>query len=230
MRTAELKVQERILNNKSENRRLRREGFVPAIVYGPEAENMGCAFDERDLKRTFKGHMNLNTILTLTSDSPKLNGRKVILKAIERDPVRWSYDHVDFYQISEKRPLTVKVPFEFQGTPVGVKLGGGILQVIRREVAIEALPHVIPEKIIVDIAGLELNNSLHIGEIKMPDGLKILDSLDYAIVSVSEPEKEEAPAPTTAAAPAEGAAAAPGTGAAAATGTAAAAPAAEAKK
>ncbi len=147
----------------------------------------------------------------------------MILKSVERDPARWTLDHVDFYEISDKRPLQVKVPLEFKGTPVGVKIGGGLLQIVRREVTVEALPSAIPEKIEVDVSNLELNNSLHLGDLQVPEGLKVVDSKTYTIASVSEPEKEEVVAAAPVAAEGAAAAAAPGTGAAAA-------PAAEAAK
>jgi len=235
MKSAELKVQERTVGNRSETRRLRRVGMVPAIVYGPDSGNIGCSFDERDLKRAFKGHFNLNTILTLQSDSKTLGGRRVIVKSVERDPVKWTMDHVDLYEISDKRPITIKVPLEYKGIPVGVKLGGGILQIVRREISIEALPTNIPEKIEVDISGLELNTSLHLSDVTFAAGLRVVDALTSTLASVAEPEKEEVVAAV--AATAEGAAAATatatGTGAAAATaaGTGAAAkPDAPAKK
>jgi len=219
MKSAELKVQERVVGNRSETRRLRRVGMVPAIVYGPDSGNIGCSFDERDLKRAFKGHFNLNTILTLQSESKTLAGRRVIVKTVERDPVKWTMDHVDLYEISDKRPITVKVPLEYKGTPVGVKIGGGILQIVRREISIEALPGNIPEKIEVDISGLELNNSLHLSEVTFAAGLRIVDALTSTLASVAEPEKEEVAVAAVTSADGAAAATATGTGSAASTAT-----------
>jgi large subunit ribosomal protein L25 len=206
MKTAELKVEERSIGCKSTNRRLRREGRVPAIIYGPESENTGCSFEERDLKKVFRGHISLNTIITFQSESKALSGKRVILKSLERDPVRWTLDHVDFYEISDKRPIQIKVPLEFKGVPVGVKIGGGIFQVIRRELSLLALPTSIPEKVEIDVSGLELNKSIHVADISVGAGIQIVDSKTYTICAVNEPEKEEAATPVAAAATPEAAA------------------------
>ena len=216
MKTAELKVEERSIGCKSTNRRLRREGRVPAIIYGPESDNVGCSFEERDLKKVFRGHISLNTIITFQSESKTLSGKRVILKSLERDPVRWTLDHVDFYEISDKRPIQIKVPLEFKGVPVGVKIGGGIFQVIRRELSVLALPTSIPEKIEIDVSALELNTSIHVSDISVGEGVQIVDSKSYTICAVNEPEKEEAvaPAAVAAATPDAAAAAAPAAGAA----------------
>lgn len=219
MKTASLSVEHREQGNKSLNRALRREARVPAVVYGPDGENLFCSFDDREIRRAFHGHLNANTIVTLHSPDTKLNGKRVILKDIQRHPVNWQTEHIDFYEISDKRALVLKVPLELKGIPVGVKIGGGILQVIRREVMIKGFPQDIPESIEVDISGLELNRSLHVSDIKAPEGITIVDSGAFTVAAVNEPEKEEAP--VVAAAAAEGAA---GEGAATATGTAAAAP------
>jgi len=214
MKTAELKVEPRQVASKSENRRLRREGFVPANVYGPGVKNAYCHFDERDLQKLFRGQSNMNLMISLKSSQPDLEGKRVILKSVERDPASWRALHADFYEINMSRPITVSVPLEFQGTPVGVKIGGGILQIVRRSIQVHALPDQLPEKIEVDISALEVGSSLHVSDLKTADSVEILDSGEYTLALVAEPQKEEEPVVV---APAEG------EGAAAASATAAAA-------
>ncbi|PIR23029.1 MAG: 50S ribosomal protein L25 [Deltaproteobacteria bacterium CG11_big_fil_rev_8_21_14_0_20_45_16] len=191
MKTAELQVAVRDTTKKTTNRKLRKEGFVPANVYGPGIKNAYCAFDDREFRKAYKGHSSASLILTLKSADQNLEGRKVILKSIERDPATWETVHVDFYQIDMNRALTVSVPLEFQGTPVGVKIGGGITQIIRRSVMIKALPGDLPESIVVDISGVELNHSLHVSDLKISDKIQVMDEAEYTLMSVVEPEKEE---------------------------------------
>jgi len=203
MKTAELKVQPRTAEHKSENKHLRAQGYVPANIYGPKVSNAFCAFDERDLFKLFKAHSSRNIIISLKSDAEHLEGKKVILKSLERDPVSWKPVHADFYQIDLSRPISVNVSLEFKGTPVGVKIGGGILQIIRRSIGIKALPEQVPESIEVNIEALELGDSLHVEDIKTPENVQITDELDYTVASIIEAEAEEE-VPTTAAVPAEG--------------------------
>lgn len=213
MLQAELPVFERVSGQKSKVKELRKNGLVPAVIYGPGIKNQSCTLSEKELKKVFKGDFGTNYILTLKSEVASLNGKRVVVKKLDRDPVKWSLDHVDFYEISLDRPLTVSVPLHFVGVADGVKNSGGILQVIRRSVKIRALPQDLPQAIEVDTSALAINQSLHLSDIKFDSKITVVDSLEFTIVSIVEPEKEEV---VVAAAPAEGAAAAAGTGTAAA--------------
>lgn len=204
MRTAELKVVQRSEGSKSENKKLRRQGLVPANIYGPGEKNAYCAFDERDLKRAIGNSSSGNLLLVLQSEAKEFNGRRVILKSLERDPVTWASLHADFYSVSLDRPIEVNVPLEFQGTPKGVKLHGGILQIARRSVSVRGLADDIPDSIQVDISELDVNKSMHVSDLKVSEKVKILDSGDYTLATVVEQAKEEIAAPAAAA---EGAAA-----------------------
>lgn len=228
MHQVQVNVVSRTPGKKAELKALRAGGLVPANIYGPGTETVACALKEKELRTAFKHDLDSNLLIELQSDTPALKGKKVILKKIDRSPT-WVMEHVDLYQIDMNRPLSARVPVHYVGVPEGVKNDGGILQVIRRFLQVEALPTDLPDFIEVDISTMKLNQTLHLSEIKAPAKVKILDSALFALVSVTEPEKEEVVA---AAAPAEGAAApAAGEGTAAAASTAAAAaPAKEEKK
>jgi len=216
MHSVQLKVIPRQAGSKSDIRRLRREGMVPASIYGPGIKNEACAFNERELRTAFKNDLSSAAIIELQSEANQLKGKKVILKTISRDPL-WKVEHIDLYEISMNRPLTVRVPLHYVGTADGVKNDGGILQVIRRQVLIQALPADLPDFIEIDVSAMKLNESLHLKDVKVPEKVKVMDSLDFTLVAVSEPEKEEVvAAPTAEAAAGEGTAAATGTAAAAA--------------
>jgi large subunit ribosomal protein L25 len=218
MQTVELEVIARNTGVKGDTKRLRNKGMVPANIYGPGIQNKFCAFSERELRSALKGDLGTNSILNLKAQDSALNGKKVILKNLEREPLSWKLTHADLYEIAMDRPLTVQIPFHYTGTPEGVKNDGGILQVIRRSVQIKALPADLPEFIEVDISGVGLAKSLHIRDVKFSDKFKVLDSGDFTIVAVVEAAEEEV-AVVAAAAEGEGAAAAAGTGAATAAGT-----------
>jgi large subunit ribosomal protein L25 len=230
MHQVQIKAVERKVGDKSTLKKIRSEGFVPAVIYGPGASNATCAVNEKELRTAFKNDLEQNAIIELQSDSASLKGKKVVLKELSRSSVLWNLEHIDLYEISMSRPLKIRVPFHYTGTPDGVKNDGGVIQVLRRTIQIEGLPGELPDFIEVDISALKINEALHINEIKLPQNIKVIDNVAIAIVSVMEPEKEEVATPAAAAA-GEGAAAAAGTTAAAgAAAPAAAAPAADAKK
>ncbi len=220
MQQAQLKVVSRDPKVSGQIQKLRGQGLVPANIYGPGLKNQSCAFSEKELRKTFNNDLGSNIVLNLESDSKELNGKKVVLKVVERHPSTWQVIHADLYEIQMDRPLTTSVALHYTGTPDGVKNDGGIFQVVRRSVKIRALPSDIPAFVEVDTSALKLGESLHLSEVKISDKITVLDSKEFAICSVVEPEKEEVVAPVAAAPGAEGAAA--GTGIAAAAGTAAA--------
>lgn len=226
MQQVQLTVETRTGGSKAELRRIRTQGKVPAVIYGPGKTNQYCAFSEKELRKAFQNNFDSNLMITLQGAGGTLVGKKVILKSLERSPVTWSLEHADFYEVSMDRPLIVPLAIHFTGTPEGVKTDGGILQILRRSVRIKALPGDIPEFIELDISQLKLNQTLHISDLKVSGKITLMDPPGFALASVAEPEKEEVVAPTAEAAAAEGAAAASGTaaaaGTAAASGTAAA--------
>lgn len=225
MHQVQVNVTPRKPGKKADLKLLRTKGLVPANIYGPGVKTEPCALSEKELRSAFKNDLDANLIIELQSSESTLKGKKVILKNISRSPM-WNVEHVDLYEISMNRPLTVRVPIHITGVPDGVKNEGGILQLIRRFFQVKALPNDLPDFIEVDVSAMKLNETLHVGEVKVSDKVKVLDNPKFAVVAVTEPEKEEVVAPVAAAegaaAPAgEGAAAAPSTGAPAAAGAAA---------
>ena len=184
MKIVELKATRREKTGKGVARRLRREGLLPAVIYGggrPEATHI--AISAKDVKK-IKHHHGLIR-LDIEGDE-----RICILKDIQYN---WLGDvpiHVDFQEVTFGETIEVTVELEFVGTPIGVAEEGGILEILKREVAIETLPKQIPEKIVVDISGLHAGDALHVGELPIPEGAKLADDPTETVVVVAEPEEE----------------------------------------
>src|SRR5262245_11357005 len=205
---------------KGSARRLRAEGLVPAVVYGRHLETpVHIAVNPVDVKKAIATPHRLNTLLSLKLDGQP--DRLVLLKDYQQDPVSREMLHADFIDVRENEQIKVNVPLVLTGKPVGVT-EGGILSQNRREVEVYALPAAIPEKIEADVSHLKIAQSLHINEVKLPEGVRVKSHVNYTIAVVSVPEKEEvAPVPAAAAAtPAAGAPAAGAPGAAPAAGDA----------
>jgi len=191
----------RVQKGKSAARRLRKQQEVPAVFYGPKNDPVTLAIKNADLQGVIK-HAALENIilgLEIESESGK-ETRNVMVKELQSDPIKDTYYHVDFYEISMDKAVTIDIPVHLVNTPVGVT-NGGMLQHIRREITISALPDKLIDHIEADVSGLEIGETVHLEDIQMPEGVSTtLDgSLAIAVVAaptvsaeVAEEEGEEA--------------------------------------
>lgn len=201
-------------SGKGSARRIRAEGKIPATLYGPHAEKpLNLAVDPLLLKKAIANPKKLNTVLTLKLD--KGGERMVLLKDFQTDIVHHTLLHADFLDVRMDEAVLIKVPLVFTGIAAGLA-DGGLVQILRRELQLAALPGAIPEKIEVDISPLKIGHSLHVKDVKLPAGVQAKFATNFTIVGVVAPEKEEVVVAAVAvpgaegAAPAAGAAAAPG--------------------
>jgi large subunit ribosomal protein L25 len=191
-------------------RRLRLKGLIPAVVYGRQSAAASIAVDPAAIEKAIASPLKFNTLITLKMDSGE---KQVLFKDYQVDPVTRQLLHADFLEVALDKPVKVEVPVVTTGKAEGVT-AGGILSIAAHEVSLEALPDKIPAQIEVDVTELKIGQSIHISEVKVPEGCRIKYATDYVVAFVAVPEKEEVVAPPAAvpgAVPAEGAvAAAPG--------------------
>jgi large subunit ribosomal protein L25 len=162
------------------------------------------AVSPRQIGAILKSAAGENTLFDLEVQGSR---RKVILKEYQREPLRGELLHADFYEVALDKPIEVSVHIELSGTPVGVKLGGGIVDFVTRDLEVSCLPADIPEKITVDISHLEVNKHLRVSELRLGDKVKVLADPDVVIAHVVLPKAEvAAEAAPVEGAPAEGAA------------------------
>ena len=199
----EITAEKRDDQGKGASRRLRRAGKVPAILYGGDKQPEAIALDHNELWLNQEHEAFYSHILTV-----KLDGRdeKAILRDLQRHPYKQQILHVDLLRVNENKPIRVHVPLHFvnETTAPGVKLGGGIVNHLMVEVEVECLPKYLPEHIEVDLGHLALDQSIHLSEIKLPEGVSIVALAhgaghDNAVVSIHRPrgaiEAEESAAP-----------------------------------
>jgi large subunit ribosomal protein L25 len=190
---------------KNAARRLRRQGLVPGIVYGGKGGNIAVAVDPKALQKVLRSEAGRNTILKL--DIAGAGATNAILKDLQVDPIKDSLLHADFYRIAMDVAIRVTVPINIRGEARGVKVDGGILELITREIEVECLPGDIPERIDVDVSDLGLNGALRVSDLPANAKVKILESPDQVVVHVVSIKEEEAPAPAAIAVEGEAAAA-----------------------
>ena len=185
---------------KNEARRLRRQGWVPGIVYGGKGNNIAVAVDPKTLQKVLRSEAGRNAILKL--EIAGSGATNAILKSWQVDPIKENFLHADFYRITMDVAIRVTVPIQVRGEARGVKVDGGILELIMREIEVECLPGDIPENIAVDVSDLGINGALRISDLETSAKVKVLEDADQVVVHVvSVKEEEVAPA---AAAPVEG--------------------------
>jgi large subunit ribosomal protein L25 len=213
----ELVAEFRETQGKGASRRLRHDGKVPAILYGGHLDARALTLSHQKLSLMLENERFYSTILNLKVGN---DSQAAILKDVQRHPYKNAIVHVDFQRVEENEKIRIKIPLHFKGESVspGVKTQGGIVSHMRNDVEVSCLPKDLPEFIEVDLSNLSLNESIHLSQLKIPDGVHLVDLAkeDSAVVAIHSPRAEE-PEPTAAAAatPAEGAAAAPAAGAAA---------------
>lgn len=200
-------MQEHLLNGflRSEKgsanvRRLRAQGFIPAVIYGKDIEPLPVKINYKDLQKM--GKLSKSVIINLSIENN--NSYPVILKEVQRDILTNKFSTLDFLKVSLTEKMTAKVSVHFIGDSKGVK-EGGILEPLIRELKIQCLPADLPEFIEVDVANLEIGDTLHISDLKLKEGITILDEAEEGLVTVLAPTVEEEKKPVEAeAATAEG--------------------------
>jgi len=187
METIKLSGNLRTTTGKGKARQLRQKGLIPGIVYGNK-ENLLISFDSKEMSLLLK-KTGTHNVLSLNLDNKK--EKMVIFKEVQKDVLSRDILHVDLMEISKKKKLKINALVEEVGTPVGTKMGG-ILTRLLREVKIECLPENIPQSIKIDVSNLEVGQTLHIGDLKAPEGVAILNNPEDTLFAVKLPEAEKA--------------------------------------
>lgn len=199
METLEIQANARAAGSKNQARRLRRDGKIPAILYGPKTQAVALELDKKD----FSARVALlggSHLVRLKSSAPALAEKVALVKEMQFHPISGDVTHADLYEVDLAAKIQVQVPLRFVGKAAGVTRGG-ILQPIVREVDVECLPLDIPAFFSVDVSALDIGDSIHVEEIAIPEGVTLVSDSNFAVVTVVTPTVEEAP---VAAAPVEG--------------------------
>ncbi len=178
-----LHIESRTSNGSAESRRLRRTGKVPVSILYPDATSVAGIVIEKDFVHL--AEMSKYTdVFHFKSDNQKLNGQKVLVKDLQKEPLKGSVLHVDFLALDDKKAINVKVPVALVGTPVGVKTQGGILTKSAQFLVVSCLPAVIPSEIEVDVTELKVGDRVIANELKFTNGLVLKSNERETIASV----------------------------------------------
>ncbi len=194
---ATLRARPRTETGKTAARQLRRNGSVPAVVYGHGDESRPLAVDTHELERLLSRIHAATTVIALEVQGGA-EAQQVLIREIQRHPFRRDVLHVDFFHIRADEVIRVSIPLRLEGHAKGVE-AGGILQQIRHEIEVECLPGEIPDDFRVDVSALDIGDSIHVGDIDT-GSVTVLDEADLSVCSVVPPtvieveeEEEELP-------------------------------------
>ena len=187
--TLAITAESRAETGKGAARTARRAGRIPAVIYGHGREPESLSVSAMEFDKLLQGVTGGSSVIEL-----EVGGKKVqtLLREVQRHPTSRTVMHIDFYEIHAGEVITVGVPIHLIGTPEGVRNTGGILEQFHRELQIEVLPKNIPDVVDVDVTALEINQTLHISDIDVPN-VKILDDPTTTLCGVMPPRVEEVP-------------------------------------
>ena len=181
-----LSAQKRENTGKGANRRSRQEDVIPGVFYSAIGDNIAIQIPLRALAKVY-AQVKRTTVFNLEIED---NGKKAIYPAlvwqVQRDPVKNSFTHIDFYGVDLDKPVKVTVPVEFTGTARGTKVGGK-LETYREEVRLIAKPLEMPARVVVDVTPMDLGTTIHVADLALPEGVSAAYDANYAIVSVLIP-------------------------------------------
>jgi large subunit ribosomal protein L25 len=204
MKSVALKAYSRSQVQRAEVKKLRATGRVPATIYGRQNKPQNLEVNSKEFADLLNHSVSENLLVDLSVENDARSKRLALVQEIQHHPLDGKVLHVDFHEVAEDEKVTVMVPVETTGEAAGVKNAGGVLEHVLFKLKVRCLPKDLPDQITVDVTSLEINKSIHIGEILAVEGVEILGDKNIAVVSVAPPRAEEEVAATDAAAPAAG--------------------------
>ena len=184
MATAQLSATSRSSSGKGAARKTRSSGQVPGVIYGSAREPQHLALNTRDLEKLLERISYENTVVELA-----VEGRtaRTLIREIQRHPFRKQILHIDFQELVAGELVEVNVPLVLVGTPEGVRTGGGIMDQVLRDLEIECDPSAMPNHIDVDVSNLAIGHSIHVRDLQLPEGIRVITDEDATICVVAIP-------------------------------------------
>jgi large subunit ribosomal protein L25 len=192
MATVSLSADSRDLKGKGAARTLRSQGQIPAVIYGHGRDPQSLALNARDLDKLLSHIQAESTVIEVTVGG---HTAKTLIREIQRHPIKRQILHVDFQALVAGEKVTVSIPIVLTGTPEGVRLEGGVLDQTLREIEIEVDPSNIPDHIEYDVTNMVIGDSVHVSDLKVPEGVEVQDDPETSVAVLAAPRAviEETP-------------------------------------
>jgi large subunit ribosomal protein L25 len=205
MKSVSLNAFPRVLGRRAGAKKLRSSGRIPAVIYGRQTQPQNLEIIDKEMQDLIHHSVSENLLVDLAVKDDNRPKRLALVQEIQHHPLSGKLLHVDLHEVAENEKVSIMVAVETIGEPEGVKTGGGVLEHVLFKIRVRALPKDLPEVITVDVSHLQLNESIHLGDIKAPEGVEIIGDKHLSVIAVSAPktEEEEAAEVAEAAAPGE---------------------------
>jgi large subunit ribosomal protein L25 len=188
----QLKAKTRTESGKGAVKRMRSQGVVPAVIYGPHMKPINLGVAIKELEKVLHSATSENVLVDLQVDEGgKTNNRLALIQEVQHHPYEDTILHIDFHEVLATEKLRTSVPVRPVGEPSGVKNGGGVLEYVMRELRVECLPEDLPEMLEVNVEKMEISQSIHVGDITPPTGVTLLDDKGQTVFLVAAPITEE---------------------------------------
>jgi large subunit ribosomal protein L25 len=186
-----LRVEARESRGSAESRRLRSNGLVPGVLYGNGGKAQPFSIEERELRKALTGDHGLHAILDVVLEGSQ-KAHHAVLKEYQLDPTRARLLHIDLQEVRLDQAIQTQVVVELVGESEGVK-EGGVLSQIQREVTVEALPMEVPDRLELDVSIMKIGDTMRLSDLRVPEGVKLLDDPETVLATVTPPTKIEEP-------------------------------------
>jgi large subunit ribosomal protein L25 len=205
MKSVPLTAYPRTAARRSGVKKLREGGRIPAVIYGRLGKPQNLEVDLKAIETVIHHSASENVLVDLAVAADKERAKRLALvQEVQHHPLNGNVLHVDFHEVAENEKVTITIPVEATGEAAGVKTGGGVLEHVLFKLKVRALPKDLPEILSVDVSALEIGQSIHIGELKAPEGVELLGDKKIPVFSVAAPVTEAQEAAEAAAAPGAG--------------------------
>src|ERR1700736_35044 len=192
-----LKAQKRTVIGRNAIKNIKKEGLVPGVVYGSQAQPMALQVDGRELKNVLAHASSEHVWVGLEiMDDGQSTSRLALIQEVQHHPLKRDLLHVDFHAVSATEKITSEVPIEAFGDALGVRTFGGLLEYSLRSLDVECLPQDLPDIIRIDVSNLNIGESFHVRDIPLPSGVEALTDADLTVVSVVASRVGEEVTPT----------------------------------
>jgi large subunit ribosomal protein L25 len=199
MKSVNLNAYPRSQRKRTGVKKVRQKGRVPAVIYGRQNPPQSLEIGIKDIENLILHSGSEGLLIDLAVETDQRPKRLALVQAVQHHPLSGKVLHIDLHEVAEDEKVTITLPVETVGESVGVKVGGGTLEHVLFKVKVRALPKDLPEVLEVDVAELQVGQSIHIGELKPPPGVEILGDKKIVVISVAGPktvdETVEAAAP-----------------------------------
>ena len=191
MKSVPLNAIPRALGRRAGAKKLRETGRLPAVIYGRQAPPQNLEIAAKEIEDLIHRSASENLLVDLAVKDDARPKRLALVQELQHHPLSGKVLHVDFHEVAEDEKVTISVPVESVGEAEGVKTGGGVLEHVLFKVKARALPKDLPEVITIDVTALKLGESIHIGDIKVPEGVELVGDKHLSVISVALPRTEE---------------------------------------